>query len=348
MIRRSLDTYDILVGSVKEGLSSTLSNRSYSKVVVIIDENTEDHCLPLIADVLPEFTSIRISSGERHKTIQTCEYIWSQMIDLQLDRHALVINLGGGVIGDMGGFCARTYKRGIDFLQIPTTLLSQVDASVGGKLGVDFQGIKNIVGLFYDPIAVLIDPAFLSTLTSGELRSGYAEIVKHGMIADVELWNDTKIYRPEHTDWTSIVDRSVAVKQQVVEIDQKEGGLRKILNFGHTIGHAIETYYLDGPKHLLHGEAIAIGMICESYLSHLVSGLPLDDADHIKTRLLTIYGVEDINDLDIDQIFDYMNNDKKNVGGEISFSLLDNLGSCTWDQKCDRDMIEASLAFYKA
>ena len=168
------------------------------------------------------------------------------------------------------------------------------------------------------------------------------------MIADSALWNDTKSFRPRDTDWTSIIDRSVAVKQKVVEIDKKEGGLRKILNFGHTIGHAIETYYLDGPKHLLHGEAIAIGMICESYLSHLVSGLPLDDADNIKTHLLTIYGNQDISDLDIDQIFDYMNNDKKNVGGEISFSLLDALGSCTWDQQCDRKMIEASLDYYRA
>ena len=346
MIRRSLDTYDILIGSVKEGLGATLSNRSYSKVVVIVDENTETHCLPMITDALSKFTTIKIKSGEKHKTIQTCEYIWSQMIDLQLDRHALVINLGGGVIGDMGGFCARTYKRGIDFLQIPTTLLSQVDASVGGKLGVDFQGIKNIVGLFDNPIAVLIDPGFLRTLSREELRSGYAEIVKHGIIADLDLWNDTKSFKPVHTDWTSIIDRSVAVKQKVVEVDKKEGGLRKILNFGHTIGHAVETYYLDGPKHLLHGEAIAIGMICESYLSNLVSGLELDDADQIKAHLLTIYGKQDISDLDIDRIFDYMNNDKKNVGGEISFSLPDRLGSCTWDQQCDREMIEASLAYY--
>jgi len=346
MIQRSLDTYAILIGPVSEGLSTTLAGRAYSKIVVIVDEHTEKDCLPLIKDVLPAFTVIKIRSGEAHKTVRTCETIWAQMIELQLDRHALVINLGGGVIGDMGGFCARTYKRGIDFLQIPTTLLSQVDASVGGKLGVDFNGIKNIVGLFHDPIAVLIDPSFLKTLTEEELRSGYAEIVKHGLIADVDLWNDTKAYRPDLTDWTTIVDRSVAVKQRVVEIDQKEGGLRKILNFGHTVGHAIETYYLSSPKHLLHGEAIAIGMICESYLSHLVSGLELADADHIKTHLQAIYGLKNINDLDIDQIFDYMNNDKKNVGGQISFSLLDNIGSCKWDQQCDRDMIEASLAYY--
>jgi len=217
---------------------------------------------------------------------------------------------------------------------------------VGGKLGVDFQGIKNIVGLFHDPIAVLIDPSFLTSLTKGELRSGYAEIVKHGMIADSTLWHDTKKYDPDHMDWMSIIDRSVAIKQRVVEIDQKEGGLRKILNFGHTIGHAIETFYLDGAKHLLHGEAIAIGMICESYLSHLVTGLKLEDADHIKNHLLTIYGIQDITDLDIDQILDYMNNDKKNVGGQISFSLLDKVGSCTWDRQCDRDMIKASLAYY--
>ncbi len=348
MIVRSLDTYDIQIGAVSEGIQKVLAERSYTQLAVIVDEHTAAYCLPLIQNDLPTHTVIKIQSGERHKTIATCEAIWSQMIQLHLDRHALVINLGGGVIGDMGGFCARTYKRGIDFLQIPTTLLSQVDASVGGKLGVDYQGIKNIVGLFHDPIAVLIDPVFLKTLPSAELRSGYAEIVKHGLIADENLWNDTKVYDPEPVDWTAIVDRSIAVKQRVVQIDQKEGGLRKTLNFGHTIGHAIETFYLDGSKHLLHGEAIAIGMICESYLSHRVTGLPLSDADHIKTHLLHIYGRQDIGDLDMDQLFDYMNNDKKNIGGQISFSLLDSIGSCAWDQQCGREMIIASLEYYKA
>lgn len=348
MIVRALERYDVRIGSVKEGLKQTLANRSYSHVGVIVDEHTKAHCLPKIESLLPPHILIEIESGEKNKIIATCAHIWSKMIDAELDRKALIINLGGGVIGDMGGFCACTFKRGIDFLQIPTTLLSQVDASVGGKLGIDLEGVKNIVGLFHDPIAVLIDPAFLETLTPAELRSGYAEIVKHGLIADAPLWEDTKTYRPQDTDWVSIVDRSVAVKQEVVEQDQREGGIRKILNFGHTIGHAVETFYLNSRKHLLHGEAIAIGMICESYLSHLITGIPMDDVDQIKSHLLTIYGRQDIDDVDIDRLFKYMQNDKKNLGGQISFSLLDKIGSCTWDQHCDRDMILKSLAYYKS
>lgn len=348
MIERKLDNYNIYIGSVAEGLHRVLADTDYSSIGVIVDEHTEEHCLPLIEQHLPDHMLIQIDSGERNKGIATCAHIWGQMIDMALDRNALIINLGGGVIGDMGGFCARTYKRGVDFLQIPSTLLSQVDASVGGKLGIDLEGVKNIVGLFHDPIGVLIDPTFLKTLPAKELRSGYAEIVKHGLIADAQLWNDTKVYDPSGTDWTTIVDRSVAIKERVVQLDQKEGGLRKILNFGHTIGHAIETFYLDGRKHLLHGEAIAIGMICESYLSHLITGIPMEEVNQIKSHLLTIYERQDIDDLDIDRLFAYMENDKKNVGGRISFSLLDKVGSCIWDQHCDRDMILQSLDYYKS
>jgi len=348
MIVKELENYNIYIGNIAEALRQALADTDYSFIGVIVDEHTEELCLPIVTPLLPPHMLIHIDSGERNKGIATCAHIWGQMIDLKMDRKALIINLGGGVIGDMGGFCARTFKRGIDFLQIPTTLLSQVDASVGGKLGIDLEGVKNIVGLFHDPIAVLIDPVFLKTLPAAELRSGYAEIVKHGLIADEQLWHDTKVYQPKDTDWTSIVDRSVAIKQHVVAIDKKEGGLRKTLNFGHTIGHAVETFYLDGRKHLLHGEAIAIGMICESYLSHLITGISLEEVDQIKSHLLTIYERQDIDDLDTDRLFKYMENDKKKVGGRISFSLLDKVGSCTWDQHCDRSMIIQSLEYYKS
>lgn len=348
MITRQLEKYNIQIGSITESLTKLLDGRKYEQIIVLVDSNTKVHCLPKIESCIPFYHSIEIEAGEAHKQIQTCQKIWDQMIDFKIDRQALMINLGGGVIGDMGGFCARTYKRGIDFLQIPTTLLSQVDASVGGKLGIDHQGIKNIVGLFHDPIAVLIDPSFLKTLSTRELRSGYAEIVKHGMIADLPLWNDTKAYAPDSVDWTHIIDRSVAVKQHVVEQDQLEGGLRKILNFGHTIGHAIETYYLDGHKHLLHGEAIAIGMICEAYLSTKITGLTTDQLDEITNHLLTIYGYSDISDLDLAKTLDYMTNDKKNVGSQISFSLLSDIGTCRWDQFADNDLIEASVQYYQS
>ncbi|MBT8218806.1 MAG: 3-dehydroquinate synthase [Bacteroidia bacterium] len=346
MIRRALGTYNIDIGPIETLLASYLHDKDYSQIVLIDDEHTEALCRPKL-DLDPSLV-ITIQPGEQHKSIDTCSIIWRQLIEAQIDRHALVINLGGGVIGDMGGFCASTFKRGIDFIQIPTTLLSQVDASVGGKLGVDLNGIKNIVGLFKDPGAVLIDPGFLETLPVAELRSGYAEIVKHGLIADAQLWKETKTYDLSNINWEDIINRSVAVKQKVVEQDPFERNLRKILNFGHTIGHAVETYYLNGPNHLLHGEAIAIGMICESYLSSRMTTLPESVADEIKSDLLAIYERNDLPDLSVDQLMNLMSNDKKNKSGNINFSLIDRIGSCMWDQVCSLDMIKSSFEFYLA
>ncbi|MCL4115774.1 UNVERIFIED_CONTAM: hypothetical protein GTU68_051697 [Idotea baltica] len=263
----------------------------------------------------------------------------------KVDRHGLVINLGGGVIGDMGGFVASTYMRGLDFIQIPTTLLSQVDASVGGKLGVDFNGLKNFIGLFQNPRAVLVDPSFIDTLTSEDHRSGYAEMIKHAMIRDRNIWDRlTALNIWSDMDRITEIYESIKIKKDVVTEDPREGGLRKILNFGHTIGHAIETLSFSTSKPFLHGEAIGIGMAAEAILSVRSCGLSKADADRIISYLKSVY---DGLDLEIlarhEEIIELMQSDKKNKGGQIRFSLLKEIGNCTWDISVSYDHIKDAL-----
>ncbi|MEQ8926380.1 MAG: 3-dehydroquinate synthase family protein, partial [Fulvivirga sp.] len=237
-----------------------------SKVAVLVDENTHEHCLPHLG--IKDFVLIRINSGEVHKNLATCQFIWETLTDHGFDRQGLLLNLGGGVIGDMGGFCASTYKRGIRFVNIPTTLLAQVDASVGGKLGIDFNRFKNHIGIFAEPEAVIIDPFFLETLPANELRSGFAEVIKHHLIRDLDGWKQLSQSKMETLNWLEVIKHSVEIKNDIVIKDPKESGVRKILNFGHTIGHALESHYLNSDEPLLHGEAIALGMICESHISY--------------------------------------------------------------------------------
>ena len=227
---------------------------TYSKVAILVDENTKRDCLfklPQIENAL----IIEIKSGEEYKNISTCNFIWEQLTINNFDRNALLINLGGGVIGDIGGFCAATYKRGLKFIHIPTTLLSMVDASVGGKVGIDFKGFKNQIGIFNNPNAVLIYPKFLETLDENELKSGFAEVVKHALILDDSLWLKLKNTPFTDLDWEYIIYTSVQIKNKIVLADPFEKGERKKLNFGHTFGHAIESYYLEKGTPISHGEA---------------------------------------------------------------------------------------------
>ncbi len=259
----------------------------------------------------------------------------------------MIINLGGGVTGDMGGFCASTYKRGIRFINIPTTLLSQVDASVGGKLGIDFNGFKNHIGVFNEPEAVLISDQFLKTLPQTELRSGYAEVIKHGLISDENYFRSLLFEDWEQQDWEKIIKKSVSIKKEVVLQDPKESGLRKILNFGHTIGHALESHYLDSKKHLLHGEAIAIGMICEAYLSHQKTNLPQEHLSEISDSLLRIYGKLEIDENEIPEIIRLCSQDKKNEGTVLNFSLLAKIGSCGFNIPVSTAEIRAAIDYYR-
>jgi len=328
-------------------LSELLEGVSFSSLFVLTDENTQQHCYPLIQKALPkEHHLFTFPAGESHKNLETCASIWSEMTEAGLDRKALCLNIGGGVLGDMGGFCASIYKRGIRFINMPTTLLSQVDASVGGKLGIDFEGLKNHLGVFNEPEFVLISPEFLKTLPENELRSGFAEIIKHGLIQDHTYFEMLNFEDWKTNDWEYLIEHSVAIKKAVVQEDPKEAGLRKILNFGHTIGHALETHFLDGPNHLLHGEAIAAGMICEAWLSVQKTGLSQEDLSQIQEKLLQVYGKIQLSKNDFGAALDLCLQDKKNEGKEILFSLLENIGNCTYNIPVSRKEIEAALSYY--
>lgn len=349
MERIHLPQYEIVVGDVQKSLRHFLQQHPYSKILVLVDENTAAHCLPRIKAPLQdkEWMSIQIPSGEPHKNIATCQQIWGEMMKAGADRKALTINLGGGVIGDMGGFCASTFKRGMDFLQIPTTLLSQVDASIGGKLGIDFMQVKNSIGLFQDPRTVLIDPIFLHTLPVPEIRSGFAEIIKHSLIADAQQWRQLRRIRElTSVAWAPIITPSLLIKKKIVEEDPYEKGVRKALNFGHTIGHAVEGHALETNRPLLHGEAIAIGMICETFLSNRILGLPETALNDVSRFLLSIYDPYLLEPDNYRLYLNLMQNDKKNEAGAINFSLIDRPGSAVVNQTCGEELIVESLNYY--
>ncbi|AFK03703.1 3-dehydroquinate synthase [Emticicia oligotrophica DSM 17448] len=338
----------VIISPISESLKTFLETKSYSKIIVLTDTNTKRFCYPVIKDSLPKHTVITVKNGEEHKNLQTCEVIWSAMTEAQLDRHALMINLGGGVIGDMGGFCAATYKRGIDFIQIPTTLLSQVDASVGGKLGIDFQGFKNHLGVFTLPNAVLIDPVFLETLSEREKRSGFAEILKHCLIQDGDKWQVIRKRDLADQDLPDLIAHSVEIKKKVVEQDPTEKGLRKILNFGHTLGHAVETFFLPkGKKKLLHGEAIATGMVCESYIAYERGLIDEKTLEQIEEFIFSIYGKVEMDAADFDTIIALTQQDKKNKGKEVRFSLINAAGSCLYDIVVTKNEMKKALEYYK-
>ncbi|WP_342086810.1 3-dehydroquinate synthase [Dyadobacter sp. OTU695] len=338
----------VVIAPIGESLPDFLSSKQYSKIVVIADNNTKRHCYPILKAFLPKHSVVTVPSGEAHKTLATCEKIWEAMTKEELDRHALVINVGGGVIGDMGGFCAAVYKRGIDFIQVPTTLLSQVDASVGGKLGIDFQGFKNHLGVFNIPKSVLIDPVFLKTLPEREIRSGFGEVIKHCLIADGAKWEEIRAKDFEQQNWPDLIAHSVKIKQQVVDQDPTEKGLRKILNFGHTLGHAVETYFLNKPanQRLFHGEAIAVGMIMEAYLSFERKMIDQQTLTDIEEFLFATYGKVKIKPEDVEQIIALTRQDKKNKGKEIRFSLLSGAGQCAFDIVVTAAEMRRSIAYY--
>ena len=338
----------VTIAPLTESLPVFLQTSAFSAIAVIADNHTFRFCYPTLKNLLPKHTLIRIKAGEEQKHLATCEIIWNTLTQANFDRHALVLNLGGGVIGDMGGFCAATYKRGVAFAQLPTTLLSQVDASVGGKLGIDFQGFKNHIGVFQQPNAVLIDPTFLTTLPERELRSGFAEVIKHCLIADAAMWEEIRRLDLDEQDWPALVAHSVAVKQRVVTQDPTEKGLRKILNFGHTIGHAVETYFLNQPrKRLLHGEAIAVGMVTEAYIAYQKKMIDEDLLSQIEEYIFSVYGNVLLTEAAIEPILALTLQDKKNRGREVRMALLDGAGSCAFDIPVSTAEMRRGLRFYQ-
>ena len=340
--------YPIFFENSLQELSKFISESNYTKVFILVDSNTEIHCLPDLQELLKntEYDLIEVTPGEENKNIDFCIGIWRMLLDFGAERNSLLINLGGGVITDMGGFAASTFKRGIDFVQVPTTLLSQVDASVGGKTGIDMDNVKNIIGTFTQPKAVFINTGFLKTLDEREIRSGFAEVIKHGLIYDRPLFDTVKIAGPSGlTD--QIIYRSIEIKNEVVKEDPFEKGLRKILNFGHTIGHAVESYSLSHDKSpLLHGEAIAIGFICEAYLSFKKNGLSEADLEETVAAIKAVYPTYNLKRETYPALLEIMKNDKKNNAGQISFSLLSEIGKCGFDKFCTEGEIFESLDYY--
>ncbi len=343
--------YPIYFNGITAQLNNFIEKGNYSRFFILTDEHTAIHCLPYLQEQLTnkdDFDLIEINAGEESKSIDFCVGIWKMLIDFGADRNSLLINLGGGVVTDLGGFAASTYKRGIDFIHIPTTLLSQVDASVGGKTGIDIDNLKNIIGTFTQPKAVFIEHAFLKTLPARQIKSGLAEMLKHGLIADADYWELLKNSDLNNPD-SNLVYKSVVIKNKVVTEDPTERGLRKILNFGHTIGHAIESYSLEHDTDpLTHGEAIAAGMICEAYLSHQKAGLPLEAMQEIIERLLSIYGKYPLDESCYTMLNAIMKKDKKNQGGKINCSLLAQIGVAVVDNICTDDELCESLKYYSS
>ena len=342
--------YDVVFEDDLNELQSFLIDHDYSQLLILVDRNTNDHCLPVLQASIPDildYDIIEVDPGEENKNIDFCIGVWKTMLDFGADRKALMLNLGGGVVTDMGGFAAATYKRGIDFINVPTTLLSQVDASVGGKTGIDLDNVKNIIGTFTQPQAVFISTAFLKTLDERQIRSGFAEIIKHGLIQDKDLYNKCKsLTLPVLPN--EIIFESVQIKNKVITEDPTEKGLRKILNFGHTIGHAIEGYSLvNDQSPLLHGEAIAIGMICEAYLSRRVNNLDETELEDISHYLNAIYPSYSIDPSIYPVLIDLMRNDKKNENNQLGFALLRNIGNCDYNKYVDEDLIIESLDYYR-
>lgn len=319
--------------------------QAYSKVGVLVDSNTENLCYPLIKNNLPDHEVIRVEAGEKFKTIETCQRIWEQLTQKGFDRHAVLIILGGGVLGDMGGFCAATFKRGIDFFLIPTTLLSQVDSSVGGKVGINFMDIKNHIGLFCEPSSTLISSKFLSTLPVRELRSGFAEVIKHSLISDHTQWESIRKKGLEEQDWNEMIKFSYQFKSGIAETDPYEGGIRKILNFGHTIGHAIESACLQTRAPLLHGEAIAIGMIAEAYISFQKGMISKASLEQIAFYISDVFGKKkDLPENDV--MLSWITQDKKNKGNKTLMALLESIGHAVWDVEVTEVEIDNSLDYY--
>lgn len=332
-------------------LQEFIDQRNYSQILILVDRNTNDHCLPILQAALPElldYDIIEVDPGEENKNIDYCIGVWKTMLDFGADRKALMINLGGGVVTDMGGFAASTFKRGIDFIQIPTTLLAQVDASVGGKTGIDLDNVKNIIGTFTQPQAVFISSQFLNTLDQRQMNSGFAEVIKHGLIYDRELFAQVKdVETCLNGPLDEIVYRSVEIKNKVITEDPTEQGLRKILNFGHTIGHAIEGYsLLHDETPLLHGEAIGIGMICEAYLSHKLNGLSAESLQEVVKVFDQLYPRYRFDKSIYIDLIALMKNDKKNESNRLGFALLREIGSCQYNIFVEEEAIYASLDYY--
>ncbi|MCK4677501.1 MAG: 3-dehydroquinate synthase [Bacteroidales bacterium] len=351
------DTYTIFIGEdAFEELALFFRNPDIrnEKIIVLVDENSKKYCLPLLKEKVELFnkaTILEVKSGEENKNIQTCVELWHYLLKVKATRKSILVNLGGGVITDMGGFVASTFKRGMRFINIPTTLLAQVDSSIGGKVGVNLFEIKNQIGVFLNPEAVFIVPPFINTLPESERLSGLAEMLKHALIMDNNYWDSIK-RKPffEITEWESLIIRSIEIKNSVARNDPYEKSLRKRLNFGHTIGHAFESLALRkaGKPPLPHGVAVAMGIICEAYLSTKIRGLPEGARDSINDYILANFPYYPVAKKDHPRVIEIIKHDKKHTGEGINFTLIPSIGNALIDQYCDERLVLDSLVFYSS
>lgn len=342
----------ILSKDLKESLKKAIEACPHDKLFVLADECTARLCLPLIRDFdcLANAEYITIGATDTHKTVETLAHVWKELGDKGGTRHSLMLNVGGGMVTDLGGFAASTFKRGIAYINVPTTLLAMVDASVGGKTGINFNGLKNEVGVFCPARSVLIDTNFLRTLDYQNLASGYAEMLKHGLISTTEHWAELLDFDLNKVDYAALqelVAKSVQIKEKIVEQDPLEHGIRKALNLGHTVGHAFESLALEEGRPHLHGYAVAWGMVCELYLSSLKSGFPVEKMRQTIRFIRETYGTFMFDCKQYDRLYEFMTHDKKNTSGIINFTLLGEVGDIRINQTATRKEIDDMLDFYR-
>ncbi len=344
-----LDTSVFIGDDALEKLKTHLSE--LRRIFILVDMNTLRKCLPVLEKFIPEqieLHTLAITPGEQNKNLQTATLLWKQMMQLNVTRKDVLINLGGGMVSDIGAFVAATYKRGITFINIPTTLLGMADAAIGGKTGVDFEGFKNQIGLFAHPKSIFIYPPFLETLEGRQIKNGFAEIIKYSLIEKNNLWKELQSFSFKELPNEKLIADAAKTKIDIVNKDPLEKSSRKILNFGHTIGHAFESLSLTHDRYsLLHGEAIAAGMICESWLSNQKTGLPQNDLKAICDLIVKHFPKYIAPVSAYDQLLQFMKQDKKNTTDQIQFSLLRSIGECKYNVSCSEEEIIAALNFYR-
>lgn len=342
----------ILSENIEKSLFQAINECTYDKLFILTDECTHHLCQPVIEnfDYLNKAEDIIIGATDTHKTLETLAYVWKTLGDKGATRHSLMINLGGGMVTDLGGFAASTFKRGITYINIPTTLLAMTDASVGGKTGINFNGLKNEIGVFSPAQSVIIDTHFLRTLDYQNIASGYAEMLKHGLISDTEHWCELLNFDINHINYETLqelVAKSIRIKERIVEQDPLEHGLRKALNFGHTVGHAFESLALKENRPHLHGYAVAWGMVCELYLSCIKTGFPKDKMRQTIRFIKETYGIFDFDCKHYERLFQFMKHDKKNTSNTINFTLLGEIGDIRINQTATQKEIEDMFDFYR-
>ena len=342
----------ILSENIGESLSAAIGNVAHDRLFVLTDETTLKLCWPLVSELpcLAEAQMITIGATDENKTLESLSHVWTELQRGGATRHSLMLNLGGGMVTDLGGFAASTFKRGIAYINVPTTLLSMVDASVGGKTGINFGGLKNEIGVFNCARSVILDTTFLRTLDYENLASGYAEMLKHGLISNVETWAELMRFDLQQTDYEllrTMVAKSVAVKERIVDEDPLEHGIRKALNLGHTVGHAFESLAMAENRTVLHGYAVAWGLVCELYLSVRHTGFPKDKLWQTLQFVKENYGKFSFDCKQYDRLYELMTHDKKNTAGVVNFTLLGEVGDIRINQTATREEIFDMLDFYR-